>query len=170
MSTVRMTNNGHGSSARWLESFPPRLASAHEARQKATAAVQKVDLDADTVSAVEIVVGELVANAVRHAKTPFIVAVTVEDGVVRIEVFDRDARTPALVRVAALSSRGRGLHIVSGFSSEWGWHTTRNHAGVSGKVVWAELRPSIARGRGIDHRGPQRLSVGGRAALPGTSS
>ncbi len=99
-------------------------------------------LDADTVQAVQVVIGELASNAARHARTRFTLALTVEDGVVRVEVFDLDSRPPALMGVDSDSTSGRGLHLVAGVTSDWGWQTAESEEGISGKVVWAEIRPA----------------------------
>ncbi len=123
----------------WLEAFAPGPSSATVARSKAVAVLREAGIQGDSLDAAEVVVGELVANAVSHARTRFTVALTVEDRVVRVEVFDHDGRAPALIRVAAMSARGRGLHLVSALTSQWGWQTTENRGGISGKVVWAEL-------------------------------
>lgn len=84
------------------------------------------------------VLGELAANAVRHARTPFSVSVAVEGGVLRLEVFDGDPRPPALRSLDLESTGGRGLHIVSGIATDWGWQPLEVD-GMSGKRVWAEL-------------------------------
>jgi anti-sigma regulatory factor (Ser/Thr protein kinase) len=86
-----------------------------------------------------VVLGEMAANAVRHARTEFAVTATVRDGVIRFEVFDRDTRPPALLGLDVESTSGRGLHLVAGVATNWGWQTAEDQEGVSGKCVWAEL-------------------------------
>ena len=84
------------------------------------------------------VLGELAANAVRHARTPFTVSVVVDGGALRLDVFDGDPRPPALRSLDLESTGGRGLHIVSGIAVDWGWEPAVVD-GVPGKRVWAEL-------------------------------
>lgn len=86
-----------------------------------------------------LVLSELVSNAMRHARTEFIVAVTVEGGTLRIEVFDCDTGPPVLRGLSSESTCGRGLQVVDGLARRWGWHPRRSKDGAPGKVVWAEL-------------------------------
>jgi anti-sigma regulatory factor (Ser/Thr protein kinase) len=86
-----------------------------------------------------LILSELVSNAIRHARTEFTVSVSVGAGTIRLEVFDRDTRPPALMGLDIESTSGRGLHIVAGLATDWGWSTGESSEGVSGKVVWAEL-------------------------------
>jgi anti-sigma regulatory factor (Ser/Thr protein kinase) len=97
-----------------------------------------------------LVAAELVANAVRHAQTEFTVTVRVRPGVVRLEVFDRDTRPPALLGLDSESTSGRGLHIVAGLARDWGWQTAEGDDGISGKRVWAELASGSASGPASD--------------------
>jgi hypothetical protein len=59
---------------------------------------------------------------------------TIEDGKLRVEVFDGDCQMPAPVQTAADATSGRGLGLVGALSSTWG-----AEARSGGKVVWAEL-------------------------------
>ncbi|MFF1463747.1 ATP-binding protein [Streptomyces sp. NPDC058330] len=106
--------------------------------------------------AIVLVVAELTANAVRHGHVPgrdFHLRLRLDAATrpqtVRIEVTDtRAERMPALpahLRVPdAEDTGGRGLLLVAGLASRWGWHP---RAAGPGKTVWAEcaLTPS---GRG----------------------
>ena len=87
-----------------------------------------------------LVVEELVANAVDHARTPF--RLTVDHGAadrdtagaLRIVVRD-GCPLPLHVRpVNRHAARGRGLQMINALTSRWGWDRT-----PAGKTVWAEL-------------------------------
>jgi len=80
-----------------------------------------------------LVVTELVANAVRHAHTEFIVTITLRSRYLHLAVRDFDLRPP--VRAMPSDSGGRGLLIVEGVTAAWGFAPT-----IDGKVVWATLK------------------------------
>jgi ActR/RegA family two-component response regulator/anti-sigma regulatory factor (Ser/Thr protein kinase) len=82
-----------------------------------------------------LVTSELVANSVLHVRRSCAVELTCEDDVLRIAVADADPGVPKVQEVDAASERGRGLHLVSAFSSAWGVESLAE----GGKVVWAEL-------------------------------
>ena len=83
----------------------------------------------------ELVVSELVTNALLHAGPP--VAVRVDLGeTVRIEVSDGSRTAPVRGRARADAMTGRGLSLVSALARDWGVEPR-----PSGKAVWCELAP-----------------------------
>jgi anti-sigma regulatory factor (Ser/Thr protein kinase) len=119
--------------------FGPEGDSARLARAAVEGALTKAGVDPAAVTDALLILSELVSNAIRHARTEYTVSASVADGTVRLEVFDRDTRPPALMGLDAESTSGRGLHIVAGLATDWGWNTGESPGGVSGKVVWAEV-------------------------------
>ncbi|HEX8002675.1 MAG TPA: GAF domain-containing protein [Mycobacteriales bacterium] len=91
----------------------------------------------DVLADAELVVSELVTNALLHAGPPVTLRVHVDGDVVRIEVGDGSRRAPlrALARPEAMT--GRGLSLVAALAREWGVEPAPN-----GKVVWCELSSS----------------------------
>lgn len=91
----------------------------------------------------EIVVGELVANAVTHAAAyassgfgndyPSLRLLHCPDEVI-CAVFDSSDAAPVLKSPASSDEVGRGLHMVDALSHEWGWTPI-----PGGKAVWAVL-------------------------------
>lgn len=83
----------------------------------------------------ELVVTELMSNAIRHAGTPVEVEVEfTSTGALLLTVRDGSTR-PVQSRTASLMSEGgRGLYLVDLLSDRWGVE-----ADVHGKCVWAEL-------------------------------
>jgi anti-sigma regulatory factor (Ser/Thr protein kinase) len=91
-----------------------------------------------------LIISELVTNAVRHAGGDVVVEAMLRGDFLHLRV--RDARSePPLPRPGSpeATDGGRGLPIVSHYSSAWGWLV---NAG-GGKVVWATLRARPVRGR-----------------------
>jgi anti-sigma regulatory factor (Ser/Thr protein kinase) len=83
----------------------------------------------------ELLVSELVTNAVRHATGPIELQVLLLDEIVSFSVADAKTPLPRLRRTTFDDEGGRGLQLVSLLSHRWGARAT-----VSGKVVWCDLR------------------------------
>ncbi len=136
-------NEAPAPSVSWVESFPPEAAAVRRSRVGVKGALHDAGVAPQVITDALLVLAELVGNAVRHAGTELTVTVTVRNEVLRIEVFDYDTRTPALVGLDEESTSGRGLHIVAGIARDWGWQTAESVDGVSGKRVWAELAADL---------------------------
>jgi anti-sigma regulatory factor (Ser/Thr protein kinase) len=84
-----------------------------------------------------LLVSELVANAVLHARGPTALELTHHGDVLRVAVADAGEGMPDLQVMDFGSEGGRGLHIVSALSSAWGVDSLDD----GGKLIWAELDP-----------------------------
>ncbi|WP_282701267.1 SpoIIE family protein phosphatase [Streptomyces sp. CC219B] len=82
----------------------------------------------------ELLVGELVTNAVRHAHVRPVELRLVRGDTLLCEVDDDDHELPTLLSAGPGDEFGRGLRVVSTLAREWG--TSRTNAG---KTVWFEL-------------------------------
>ncbi|MDH6127615.1 SpoIIE family protein phosphatase [Kitasatospora sp. GP82] len=82
---------------------------------------------------VELLVSELVTNAVRVARDHVQLQLIRVDKLL-VEVSDDNHNLPSLEPAESLDENGRGLHLVSKLSERWG--TARK---AVGKVVWFEL-------------------------------
>jgi anti-sigma regulatory factor (Ser/Thr protein kinase) len=89
---------------------------------------------AKPVSDAELVVSELVTNAVNHAKTDLTVTLAFSRAAIRIEVRDRHTTPPTPRSPSALSTSGRGLPLIDALTNSWGVHKFGG-----GKVVWAQI-------------------------------
>jgi anti-sigma regulatory factor (Ser/Thr protein kinase) len=71
---------------------------------------------------VELVASELATNAVRHARTAFVLTLESDGDSVVVSVLDRGvgARVEELVESGLSASDGRGLMIVDTLSADWG--------------------------------------------------
>lgn len=76
---------------------------------------------------------ELVANAVRHARTPMLVAARMSGGRLRVDVTDACPTPPVRLHVPRDAVSGRGLNLVAALAARWG---VDRHPG--GKTVWFE--------------------------------
>jgi anti-sigma regulatory factor (Ser/Thr protein kinase) len=95
---------------------------------------------AEVLSDLELVVTELVANAV-SASAPsgrIQLTATPTGPALLVEVFDHATTIPSRRRPGAWGEGGRGLLLVSELSLSWGWYSSSG-----GKVVWA-LMPMTA--------------------------
>ena len=93
------------------------------------------ELPPDSLDDVQLLVTELVTNALFHARPPVILRVLRLDACVRVEVEDSGHTLPVPMRNSTDSMTGRGLSLVSALSSAWGVDPTS----TGGKVVWAEV-------------------------------
>lgn len=89
------------------------------------------------LDAAVLLVSELVANAVLHARTPIGVVVRRNDHGLRIEVHDGERRAPARKHYSSMATTGRGLVLVERLARDWGVATEQG-----GKSVWFELDAS----------------------------
>ena len=92
---------------------------------------------------VNLLVSELVTNAVVHAHSEPSVAILLTGTTVRIEVTDSAGAMPAVKEAADSDTSGRGMALVETLASAWG---VLPRAG--GKTVWFEVpRPDTAPAR-----------------------
>ena len=89
---------------------------------------------APLVDDASIVVAELATNAVVHARSEFVVAVSAHDDIVRLSVRDANPALPVVKARIRASVSGRGLMLVATIARRWGIELI-----TDGKVVWAEL-------------------------------
>ncbi len=82
----------------------------------------------------ELLVSEMVTNAVVHGDGEVAVRVLGNGECVRVEVDDRCADPAVLRHPGAAATSGRGMMLVSELADRWG-----NEAGEHGKTVWFEL-------------------------------
>ena len=112
--------------------LPAELTSAGQARMLIRRPLRRWGL-AELIPAAELLVSELVTNAVRYAQGKIGLRLVHEGGLV-CEVLDDSAALPRLRHPGYEDERGRGLQIVSQVAQRWGTRRT-----CSGKVVWCEL-------------------------------
>jgi anti-sigma regulatory factor (Ser/Thr protein kinase) len=117
--------------------FAAEYSAAGEARQAVVGTLKDRGRDAALLDDVRLVVTELAANAVVHARSSFWVSVREEGPTVRIRVGDRSPVAPAMRDASSSRVSGRGLRLIAGLAAQWGVDFKND-----GKVVWVELNAS----------------------------
>ncbi|CAL9570073.1 hypothetical protein SUDANB15_04784 [Streptomyces sp. enrichment culture] len=113
----------------------PEDAAPGRARRLVRRALSRWGLE-ELSDSVELLVSEVVTNAVRYATRPVTLRLLRTD-VLRCEVGDDVPQLPRLRQARATDEGGRGLYLVNRLARRWG--ATRLS---TGKVVWFELNHS----------------------------
>jgi anti-sigma regulatory factor (Ser/Thr protein kinase) len=102
----------------------------------------------DLIDSSELLVSELVTNAIKYANGEVTLRLILEPETLVCEVHDSSPALPRVLQVDKDAENGRGLHVVSQMASHWGVRRT-----AAGKVVWCEQLV------------PEEVTVAMRAAL-----
>ncbi|MBN0046707.1 SpoIIE family protein phosphatase [Streptomyces actuosus] len=110
---------------------PPDPAHVAATRQAATEQLAAWGLE-DAAFVTELVVSELVTNAIRYGAPPIQLRL-IRDRALICEVSDGSSTSPHLRRAHAFDEGGRGLLLVAQLTQRWGSRQT-----TGGKTIWAE--------------------------------
>lgn len=123
----------HAVPAEDTAAWPVEADPAAVSRVRALAARQLTDWGLDELAfTTELVLSELVTNAIRYAGGPVEVRL-IRAGRLTCEVSDPSATQPRMRRARLTDEGGRGLYLVAQLSSRWGSRYTRD-----GKTIWSE--------------------------------
>lgn len=114
--------------------LPDELSSVGKARRFARERLHEWGIDGRVDDAL-LVVSELAANALTHARSSYRLRLTATAHALRIEVDDSGVGTPEPQPLTETEEHGRGLYLVGALAASWGMESA--HSG--GKRVWAEL-------------------------------
>ncbi|MEV6056754.1 SpoIIE family protein phosphatase [Streptomyces sp. NPDC052107] len=111
--------------------IPPDPAAVGTLRALATRQVEEWGL-AELAMTTELVVSELVTNAIRYAATPLRLRL-LRDARLTCEVSDASSTAPRLRHARSTDEGGRGLFLVAQLAQRWGARYTG-----AGKIIWAD--------------------------------
>jgi serine phosphatase RsbU (regulator of sigma subunit)/anti-sigma regulatory factor (Ser/Thr protein kinase) len=110
----------------------PELQSVRQARALIRDPLKRWGLE-DLIDNSELLVSELVTNAIRYANGEIMLRLILEPDSLTVEVHDSSPALPRVLQADKDAENGRGLHVVSLMASKWGVRRT-----AGGKVVWCE--------------------------------
>ncbi|MFF0223277.1 SpoIIE family protein phosphatase [Streptomyces sp. NPDC004629] len=96
----------------------------------------------------ELVVSEMVTNAIRYGGSPIRLRLIRDDDCLICEVSDGSSAAPHLRRARVFDEGGRGLLLVAQLTDRWG---TRHVP--EGKIIWAEQALTSPKAAGLDAPG-----------------
>ncbi|WP_406485964.1 SpoIIE family protein phosphatase [Streptomyces phaeochromogenes] len=113
---------------------PPDPAAVSKIRKWVSDRLTSWGMEA-AVFTTELVVSELVTNAIRYGSPPVQLRL-IKDSALICEVSDSSSTAPHLRRARAFDEGGRGLLLVAQLADRWGTRHT-----PTGKTIWAEQTP-----------------------------
>jgi serine phosphatase RsbU (regulator of sigma subunit)/anti-sigma regulatory factor (Ser/Thr protein kinase) len=112
--------------------FEPEFSTVRHARSLIRDPLKRWGLE-DLIDSSELLVSELVTNAIRYANGEILLRLILEPDCLTCEVHDASPALPRVLQADKDAENGRGLHVVSLMASKWGVRRT-----AGGKVVWCE--------------------------------
>jgi hypothetical protein len=109
--------------------LPSQPSSARLARRLARGAMG--GCPEPIVETAELLITELISNAILHTSSPPVMHIDVDFGTVRISVSDESSQTPEVRHGELDDEGGRGLMLVESLASSWGCTLTSG-----GKQIW----------------------------------
>ncbi|MGW7574827.1 SpoIIE family protein phosphatase [Streptomyces sp. NPDC054765] len=119
--------------------IPADPSAVGKARRTATGQLREWGLEGLGFSA-ELIVSELVTNAIRHASGPIGLRMIRARELI-CEVSDASSTSPHLRHARTTDEGGRGLFLIARYAQRWGTRYT-----AQGKIIWAELPLGTATG------------------------
>ena len=116
--------------SRLLLAHPSSVATARKVVRDVLTVAEREDL----LETAQLLVSEIVTNALVHAGTPIDFPASVGDAGLRVEVTDGSTQAPSPRSYAAMAGTGRGLRLLQQLVDHWGTLARPN-----GKTVWFEL-------------------------------
>jgi PAS domain S-box-containing protein len=128
-----MTTRGNAEGRR-LSAHPSSVPAARRIVRDALTLARRDDL----LEAAQLLVSEVVTNALVHAGTPIDFRASIDSAGLRVEVTDGSTQKPVPRSYGAMAGTGRGLRLLEQLVDRWG---TLAHE--DGKTVWFELSSGV---------------------------
>ncbi|WP_329157056.1 SpoIIE family protein phosphatase [Streptomyces sp. NBC_01717] len=119
-------------------SLPAGPEAAPIARAAARHQLEAWGVDEETAYTTELIVSELVGNAVRYGTPPLQLRLIFEQ-MLTCEVSDTATSAPQVKHARTIDETGRGLFIIASLADQWGTHYRSQ-----GKTVWAEQPTGVS--------------------------
>jgi PAS domain S-box-containing protein len=113
---------------------PPVAESVASVRRFAHNALTSWDIPVAVIGDLILVVSELVTNAILHSRSPIELRLSRTSDRIVVAVHDGSTAVPRRLQSNLEAEHGRGLHLVSAISDQWGVRPTED-----GKSVWCEV-------------------------------
>lgn len=114
--------------------MPPNAERASEVRAWVAQTLTSEGLG-DLVDTAELLVSEVVANAIVHASTEVELQLVRRSERVRVAVYDAELQLPSVAALDLEATGGRGMYMVDLLAVDWGVYMEPD-----GKTVWFELQ------------------------------
>ncbi|MEU5536412.1 ATP-binding protein [Streptomyces sp. NPDC020362] len=136
LAPLRPLDAPRGRATAWDASWPLQreLTSVRRARRLVTAQLGEWALD-DLADTAELLVSELVTNALRHTRGPLRLNLRLRHSRLLCEVEDTESAHPARNDVDSEAESGRGIELLDLLADAWGSIRT-----ATGKTMWFELQ------------------------------
>jgi len=147
-----------------LAELPYLPSAVPRARQVLRESLRGAGLDEDAASVAELLVSELVTNAVKYGQPPVWLLVELRPGLVHASVSDTSTALPERRSVDDDSEGGRGLLVLDALAGSWGAVCVD-----SGKYLWFDLAVTPAHtpdGQTPDGHTPDSPSPDGQSPAP----
>lgn len=143
---------------RACRAFVATTASVPGVRRWMRECLDRARVDGEARGRAELLISELVTNAVQHARGGRIMVSVRAGGGVVAGVQDEDPTLPLVRDAEPWESCGRGLALVAALSDDWGYYPAE-----AGKWVWFRVgrpRPAPGWGDAPQHRRPPPAHAG----------
>jgi anti-sigma regulatory factor (Ser/Thr protein kinase) len=142
-----------------LAELPYLPSAVPRARQVLRESLRSAGLDDEATAVAELLVSELVTNAVKYGRPPVWLLVELRPGLVHASVSDTSVALPQRRTVDDDSEGGRGLLVLDALAGSWGVA-----AGDHGKYLWFDLVVTAVPAPEPEPTGPDPTEPGASAA------